>query len=109
MNTAKKDIESTPDVGAVGIESTALFAVRVLTHRGHNDTAEEYTVDADLIPHLREISTRYSELKRTHDFMSSARIAKAEWLTRFLSANTNHEPTAPAAQPKPDAPQRLAL
>ena len=26
MNTAKKDIESTPDVGAVGIESTALFA-----------------------------------------------------------------------------------
>lgn len=25
MNTAKKDIESTPDVGAVGIESTALF------------------------------------------------------------------------------------
>ena len=65
------------------ISSRALFAVRVLTHQGRNDTAEE-----DLFPHLQEISARYSELKQSHDFMSSAQIAKAEWLARFLSATT---------------------
>lgn len=87
--TAKTDIENRQDSNAGSVESTALFAVRVLTHQGHNDTAEE-----DLIPHLREISERYSELKRTHDFMTSARIAKAEWLARFLSANDPSSGTA---------------
>lgn len=67
---------------ALAVANDALFAVRVLTHQGHNDTADD-----ELIPHLREIAARYSELKRTNGFMESALIAKSEWLTRFLSAN----------------------
>jgi hypothetical protein len=64
------------------VRSIALLAVRVLTHQGHNDTAPD-----DLRPHLEEISARYRELKRTTDFMTSAEIARTEWLVRYMTDN----------------------
>lgn len=56
------------------------IAVRVLTHQGHNATADD-----DIRPHLLKIQDRYRELKRTHDFETSALIARSEWLARFMN------------------------
>ena len=78
MNTEN---ETQPEDGAA-VRCSALLAVRVLTHQGHNDTAAD-----ELRPHLEEISARYRELKRTTDFVTSAEIARTEWLVRYLTAN----------------------
>lgn len=61
----------------------ATTIVRVLSHQGHINTADD-----DIQPHLLEIQQRYSDLKLTHDFMSSAQIARVEWLERFMKKHT---------------------
>lgn len=46
--------------------------------------------EADCVPEVeaarRRISERYSDLKRTHGFMESERMAKVEWLTEYLAS-----------------------
>ena len=69
----------------MSVPSTALFAVRVLTYQGRIEWASES--DADLVPHLREISDRYEELNGVNDFRTAAITAKSEWLARYLQAN----------------------
>lgn len=73
----------------MSVPSTALFAVRVLTHQGRIEWASES--DADLVPHLREISDRYEELNGVNDFRTAAITAKSEWLARYLQANATGE------------------
>ena len=73
----------------MSVPSTALFAVRVLTYQGRIELASE--ADADLVPHLREISERYEELKSVHSFSAAGLTAKSEWLSRYLRSNEKVE------------------
>ena len=62
------------------------FIVRVLSHQGHRNTADD-----DIQPALKEIGDRYSELKRNNDFRTSYQIAASEWLERYVSNKQNQK------------------
>jgi len=59
-----------------------MLAARVLTYQGRVEWASEN--DEDLVPHLREISRRYEELKGVYDFMTAKLMAKSEWIEKLF-------------------------
>ena len=73
----------------MSVPSTALFAVRVLTYQGRIEWAS--ASDVDLVPHLREISDRYEELKGVNDFRTAGLTAKSEWLAKYMRANREND------------------
>lgn len=67
--------------------SSTLFITRVLTHQGHNDTAED-----DIRPELEKITELYRENKRYMDFQTAALMAKSTWLqAHLLDAQTKNK------------------
>lgn len=81
-NPPKIDVDEWEHQASDNHVAAALFAVRVLTCQGRIEYA-----DADLVPHLREISDRYEELKGVNDFTTAGLTAKSEWLARHMTAN----------------------
>jgi hypothetical protein len=66
---------------------STLFITRVLTHQGHNATAED-----DIRPELEKITELYRENKRCMDFQTAALMAKSTWLqAHLLDAQTKNK------------------
>lgn len=63
------------------------IVVEVFSHR-HNGP----DVSEDAAPHVAWISKRYSELKSSHDFTTSAYLARLEWLTQWMEGKLD-DPT----------------
>lgn len=68
------------------IKGIVSIIVRVLTYK-HTGRIED--ADYELVPHLEQIKIRYKELTREHDFVTSAYMARIEWLSKFLSESLN--------------------
>lgn len=62
-------------------EADLLFAVAVL-----ESMSSALEPDGRLAAARREISGRYRELKQGRSFTEASRLARAEWLGRFLAA-----------------------
>lgn len=59
-----------------------MIIVRTLMHQGHINTASK-----EIREHLKKINSRYKKLKQTLDFLTSAEIARAEWLKQWMKDN----------------------